>query len=493
MAKIFLTDIDLNGNKLKNAILETVASAAGIATPKEGQLIYDESDKKFKYYNGTAWIAGAVYEAQNVAADSASKMYGFYDTTTQGTGNDEGKTFLKFRAIAITEGQALTIGMDATGIITLGLKLDGTTLTQTANGLKSTLTLKRQSTAETGYAATYGLYDGNDNLLGEKINIDRDKFLKSASIGYANDTFNSTTGTITAATSDKGDAVLHLVFHISDESGEYTKADINIEHFLEESEFDATKGLEVSNHIVAIKISSESESLGEGDDAIAVLGFGADGGLKIAGIQEAIDKAKAAASNTIVVAEGEEHLEITPAAQANGSTKFTISSKDIASAALLGAADDDDTKNTAFGKIAANKKAFEESKINNKLIKDNPTLNGSDIKLGADYTAPEEYSELAADDTLDAAFGKLEAGIKAQKSETVTAYKHAITKDTTSPVTIAATAHKCGKYLLIDAYMNGEKVELGTSINADGDVTISWNGALANDLTIIIMGNAALA
>jgi hypothetical protein len=53
----FLTNIDLNGNELRNAVVQPLGTAP--SGPKEGQIYYDSTngDKKIYFYNGTQWVA----------------------------------------------------------------------------------------------------------------------------------------------------------------------------------------------------------------------------------------------------------------------------------------------------------------------------------------------------------------------------------------------------------------------------------------------------
>lgn len=51
---LFLTNINLNGNELQNFVVQPVATFP--QNPKEGQLIYNTSDKNLYKYNGTSWI-----------------------------------------------------------------------------------------------------------------------------------------------------------------------------------------------------------------------------------------------------------------------------------------------------------------------------------------------------------------------------------------------------------------------------------------------------
>lgn len=59
MAKVFLTNINLSGNELQNAVIQPLASAP--ASPKLGQVYTNSTDNLLYIYDGTAWKAvGAV-------------------------------------------------------------------------------------------------------------------------------------------------------------------------------------------------------------------------------------------------------------------------------------------------------------------------------------------------------------------------------------------------------------------------------------------------
>lgn len=494
MAKIFLTDIDLNGNKLKNILLDSVSNVESIANPKAGLLVFDEADSRFKYYNGSAWIAGAEFNFTSLAEDVANKRYAIVSGTTQGEGENAGTTTVSFRAIAVSDEEALTIAM-SDGVIVLGLKLDGKTLVQSAAGLKSGLTLKKLATPNGDAAASWELQDAEGNKVGDALDLDKDRHLKTTQFGYENDTFDVETGEITpvAEGDETGDPVLHLVFFTTDEDGKfgYKLENLNFQKYLEEAEFDSQKGLEVVKHVVRIKIASDSEVLGE----TAVLSFGTDGGIKISGIKEAIDKAVLAGSSSVVLKEGEKFIQIIPTTdEATGKTTYTINTTDVASAALLGTIDDDAEQATAFGFIAKLRAEVEAYTVNGKKVSESPTLDATDIKVTDDYEMPEEVADVEAGDSIEVAIGKIEAKINANAHKNHLAeYKHVIASATTSPVTITAATHKCGKFPTVVTYLGGEKVETGVSINADGDVVISWNGALTADMTVVVIGNPELA
>lgn len=109
--KLFLVDIDLNGNQLKNCAVENLAAAP--ENPVKGQTYFDTTDNKFKYWNGTAWIAGAEVSMENISKDQDGVIYGIYDSQS-------GDTF-KFRVLK-TVDERLKMDM-SDGIISLSLNM----------------------------------------------------------------------------------------------------------------------------------------------------------------------------------------------------------------------------------------------------------------------------------------------------------------------------------------------------------------------------------
>lgn len=109
--KLFLVDIDLNGNQLKNCAVENLTIAP--ESPVKGQTYFDTTDNKFKYWNGTAWIAGAEVSMENMSEDQEGAIYGIYDSQS-------GDTF-KFRVLK-TVDERLKMDM-SDGIISLSLNM----------------------------------------------------------------------------------------------------------------------------------------------------------------------------------------------------------------------------------------------------------------------------------------------------------------------------------------------------------------------------------
>lgn len=67
----FLTNIDLKGNQLLNVVLQNLAVAP--ASPKEGQIYYDTTEKAVKVYADGSWQAvGSSQEGQALTAEAVN-------------------------------------------------------------------------------------------------------------------------------------------------------------------------------------------------------------------------------------------------------------------------------------------------------------------------------------------------------------------------------------------------------------------------------------
>ena len=74
MSKLFLTNINLSGNQLLNAVIHKAATAPTSPTPVSGQVYFNTGDSSFYVYDGSAWdklvVSGAIVNA-DIASGAA--------------------------------------------------------------------------------------------------------------------------------------------------------------------------------------------------------------------------------------------------------------------------------------------------------------------------------------------------------------------------------------------------------------------------------------
>lgn len=180
-----------------------------------------------------------------------------------------------------------------------------------ANGaLKTTITLAKITTGlDANTAVAYQLQGINNAPIGDLIKIPKDSSLRQVYLGTTGDTVNEDTGVVTSGESTDTQS-LNFVYHL--ENGKYSLAAVDVSKFLSESEF--KDGLNVVDHVVKVKLADGNENFLTVDT----------NGVKLSGVQAAIDKAKAAAT-TVVDAAAETHISVIESTEANGHKKYTIS------------------------------------------------------------------------------------------------------------------------------------------------------------------------
>ena len=215
----------------------------------------------------------------------------------------------------------------------LSVNIDGTTLAKDANGVISAdlKLLKETENLEANVREQYKLvYGDSTTAIGDIVKIYKDSSLHHAELGTMGDELASEDEpTVTRGT---GDTALDLVYHKEDGTYELVKIDIN--DFLEESEF--KDGLVVDDHMVKVKVDEASEEVivGDSGETAPVLSVSEDG-VKIANIQRAIDYAVSELAGSIDAdvtdASADGHVAVEVVQENTELTQVIVSTDDIAS------------------------------------------------------------------------------------------------------------------------------------------------------------------
>lgn len=152
------------------------------------------------------------------------------------------------------------------------------------NELVADLKLSAITPSDTNVKEEYALINHVGEQLGESIKIYKDSSLYRVYLGHVDDTLVSDDDPTVVPGS--GDTALCFIYEQAD--GTYELVAIDVESFLEESEF--ADGLQVENHVVSVKVDPASEEVvvdASGNTA-PVLSVGPNG-VKISNIQNALD------------------------------------------------------------------------------------------------------------------------------------------------------------------------------------------------------------
>ena len=169
----------------------------------------------------------------------------------------------------------------------LSVNIDGKSIVLNDNNeLVADLKLTSVTPSSVNVREEYALVNHEGTRLGETVKIYKDSSLYGAQLGHVDDVLADEDDP-TSIVEGSGDTALDLIYHKED--GTYELVAIDVNDFLEESEF--KDGLEVDNHVVKVLVDPESEKVVIGDesgDTVPVLSVSEDG-VKVDNIQAAID------------------------------------------------------------------------------------------------------------------------------------------------------------------------------------------------------------
>lgn len=366
-------------------------------------------------------------------------------------------------AATASEGDASHVAVEGTTVAaqieSLAKSIKATAAAATSYSVKKLTEEEVTALGESNVKEAYQLLDKDSQVSGATIKIYKDSSLKSVALDGQ---------------------TLNFTYILAD--GSESTVGVDVSTFLAESEFG--KGLEVVNHIVNVKVDAASEEF---------LTVGEDG-VKLSGIQDAIDTAASKATTKVAKDSGADKITLTSSTAGDGSVTYTIGQNDIASDAALtaevtrakaaedkieasvGLADDGShipatgnyTKDatTIAGEIAA---VDAQVKTNTDAI---ATLNGSgdgsvakavsDAKSELLGTATEDYNTL----------GKLENKIKSAISEASAAHTEVKAK-IDGHVTVTVTKSEDGSHDVVTISENdiASKAALDAEVTARGTIT----------------------
>ena len=208
---------------------------------------------------------------------------------------------------------------------------DATIVLNDNNELVADLKLAAVTPSGVNVKEEFALIDHNGRQLGETVKVYKDSSLYRAFIGQVDDVLSDPTDP-ESLVSGSGDTALDLIYHKED--GTYELVAIDINDFLEESEF--KDGLVVDNHVVKVKVDADSEQVVVGDsgETAPVLSVSEDG-VKISNIQKAIAYAVAELAGNIdadVTGTSQDgHVSVEVIQENTELTQVVVSTDDIAS------------------------------------------------------------------------------------------------------------------------------------------------------------------
>ena len=296
--------MDKTASSAVGHVVVTVSEADGKVS-EEKALLKDVVLSGYTKSNGTGSIDGddtlneALSKLENTITANKIENEDGSITVTSGASSTDIKVHVK-------DGEKV-IKLDANGEgLYTDIKISGASAEELAN-------------LGTNVKEAYKLLDSDGGQLGDWIKIYKDSSLYRVYLGHVDDTITSPTDP--TVVSGSGDTALCFIYNKAD--GTYELVAINVESFLEESEF--KKGLEVVNHEVNVKIDGTSEGF---------LTVSMDG-LKLSGVQDAINAAVNALNANVSGTSSDGHVGVQVIEVSGKVTTVSVTTADIASSAAV--------------------------------------------------------------------------------------------------------------------------------------------------------------
>lgn len=296
-------DATTDGSVAK-AVKDAVDALNATEVKADGQAIVAVSEA-----NGVVSATTGDISAEHVIQDAATEGDPGTPAVTVKTAIDNLRTTVA--ANQVVAGDASVVVAATDDKTSVKVNVDAQEKVLSANGaLKTTIQLVEITDGLDANTAKAYQLQGIDNApLGDLIKIPKDSSLKTVYLGTATDSVDAEGNVTSASTGDFQS--LNFVYHLED--GTYRLVPVDVSKFLTESEFE--DGLEVApDGVVKVKVDTNSENF---------LSVGADG-VKLSGVQAAIDAAKTSAT-TVVDAAAHTHITVTATTEADGHTKYTVS------------------------------------------------------------------------------------------------------------------------------------------------------------------------
>jgi hypothetical protein len=258
--------------KLDIAIKAEVDRATSAETALQAKINTEVTDRKKADEALQTQINTEVTDRKN--ADKELQTQINTEVTDRKNADKELETSIK-RSTVTSSDKSLIITARTEGTDAI-VNVDGKTIIKDDGTLQSALKLAKKTEGnEANVKEAYYLVDAkNEKIVGETIKIYKESSLVEYKLGHVDDTLNDY-GYIVDGT---GEAALDFVYQLAD--GKYKLVMIPVTTLLEESEF--KDGLKVNNHVVSVLKDPASENF------LSI----SPNGVKISGVQDAIDNAK---------------------------------------------------------------------------------------------------------------------------------------------------------------------------------------------------------